>query len=220
LHDPPSGDLKLKLFYLPNVGGSAPATRKISLDDSKGSISLGDSMKEIADMDAFRSALNMLREAMVCALTWNRSVSAICGFLQNTNYCSTDLFNNNKRVVILTEFVDHALARNARNWENQQPFLSADDLAHTWTTWKARRVTAYGSGNGGKQQKGAGKARDDICRKYNLPGGCPNAATECKTFYGNKLRHLCNFVLPAGGRCEKTTRNLTTNEYTYFFKPV
>jgi hypothetical protein len=203
IHDPSSGDLKLKLFYLPNVGGSAAAPRKISLEDSEASISLGDTMKEIADMDAFRSALNTLREAMVCALPWNRSVSAICGFLLNTNYCSADLFNNNKRAVILTEFVDHVLARNALNWENQQPFLSADDLAHTWATWKARRVSTY-SGGSSKQQKGSGKTRDDICRKFNLPQGCPNAASDCKTFYGNKLRHVCNFVLPSGGRCEKS----------------
>jgi hypothetical protein len=203
IHDPSSADLKLKLFYLPNVGGSGLASKKISLEDNDGSISVAESMKDISDMDAFRSALNALREAMACALPWNRSISAICGFLQNTNFCSSDLLQNNKRAAILTEFVDHVLSRNALNWENQQPFLSADDLAHTWATWKARRVSAYRGAEGkqGKKEEGA-KKRDNICRKFNGEG-CPNDAKDCKTFYGTKLRHVCSFVLPSGAKCQK-----------------
>jgi hypothetical protein len=205
IHDPSSSELKLKLFYLPNVGGGSSGGKRISLEDSEGAaISVGDSMKEISDMDAFRQALNTLREAMICALPWNRSVSALCGFLLNTNFCSADLLQNSKRAVILSEFVDHVLARNALNWENKQPFLSADDLAHTWATWKARRVTtSAGAGAGaGKKQKET-KARDDICRKYNGPNGCPNSAADCKTYYGNKLRHVCSYILPTGAKCQK-----------------
>jgi hypothetical protein len=187
------------------VGGGSSGGKRISLEDSEGAaISVGDSMKEISDMDAFRQALNTLREAMICALPWNRSVSALCGFLLNTNFCSADLLQNSKRAVILSEFVDHVLARNALNWENKQPFLSADDLAHTWATWKARRVTtSAGAGAGaGKKQKET-KARDDICRKYNGPNGCPNSAADCKTYYGNKLRHVCSYILPTGAKCQK-----------------
>jgi hypothetical protein len=200
IHDPSSSDLKLRLFYLPNVGGSALGAKKISLEDAEGSISVGETLKEIADMDAFRAALNTLREAMISALPWNRSVSAICGFMQNTNFCSADLLQNSKRAVILTEFVDHVLTRNALNWENQQPFLSTDDLAHTWATWKARRVVVTSVK---KKKEGSGsKQRDDICRKYN-GAGCPNADNDCKTYYGNKLRHVCNVLLPSGNRCQK-----------------
>jgi hypothetical protein len=54
-------------------------------------------MREIADMDAYKAALNTAREAMAAALLWNKSVSAICGFMQNTNYCGSDLAQNNKR---------------------------------------------------------------------------------------------------------------------------
>jgi hypothetical protein len=198
IHNPSSSDLKLKLFYLPNVGSSSLSSRKISLEDNDGSINVGDNYKEIADMEAFRSALNTMREAMASALPWNRSVSAICGFLSNTNYCAADLAKNNKRASILTEFVDYALSRNALNWENGQPFLSADDLSHTWATWKTRRVTSF---TFQKDQKGQ-KTRDDICRKFN-GAGCPNAADECKTFYGNKLRHVCSFILPSGKKCQK-----------------
>jgi hypothetical protein len=204
IHDPSSSELKLKLFYLPNVGGGAAGAKRISLEDSDRAISVGEDLKEISDMDAFRQALNTLRESMICALPWNRSISALCGFLLNTNFCSADLLQNSKRAVILSEFVDHVLARNALNWENKQPFLSSDDLAHTWATWKARRVTtSAGGGGAGKWQKEGAKAHDDICRKFNGPNGCPNTAADCKTYYGNKLRHVCNVTLPSGQKYQK-----------------
>jgi hypothetical protein len=202
LHDPSSGDLKLKLFYLPNVGSSSLSSRKISLEDNDNAINVGESLKEISDMEAFKSALNTLREAMASALPWNRSVGAICGFLSNTNYCATDLAQNSKKAVILTEFVDYALSRNALNWENGQPFLSADDLSHTWSTWKTKRVAAV-TQQGAKAKKEQKKERDDICRKFNTQAGCPYAEADCKTFYGNKLRHVCSFVMPNGKKCEK-----------------
>jgi hypothetical protein len=146
--------------------------------------------------------LNTLREAMASALPWNRSVGAICGFLNNTNFCAADLAQNGKRAVILTEFVDYILSRNALNWENSQVFLSADDLSHTWSTWKSKRVAAFTQQSGSKSKKEQ-KPRDDICRKYNGPNGCPHAEADCKTFYGNKLRHVCSFLLPSGKKCEK-----------------
>jgi hypothetical protein len=164
---------------------------------------VGDSFKEISDMEAFKSALNTLREAMASALPWNRSVGAICGFLSNTNYCAGDLTQNTKKAVILTEFVDYALSRNALNWENGQPFLSADDLSHTWSTWKTKRVAAVTQQGAAKAKKDQKKERDDLCRKYNSQAGCPHAEADCKTFYGNKLRHVCSFVLPNGKKCEK-----------------
>jgi hypothetical protein len=201
LHDPSSGDLKLKLFYLPNVGSSAMSSRKITLEDNEHAINVGESFKEISDMEAFKSALNTLREAMASALPWNRSIGAICGFMSNTNYCAADLAQNNKKAVILTEFVDYALSRNALSWENSQPFLSADDLSHAWATWKTKRVASFTT-QPGKEKKKEQKTKDDICRKYNA-GGCPYAEADCKTFYGNKLRHVCSFLLPTGKKCEK-----------------
>jgi hypothetical protein len=68
---------------MPNVSSSS-LTTKVSLKNGD-SLSVGVNLKEIADMDALRAALNMCREAMATALPWNRSISAIVGFL-NTNY--------------------------------------------------------------------------------------------------------------------------------------
>jgi hypothetical protein len=205
LHDPSSADLKLKLFYLPNVGGSALSTKKLKLEENDSEVNIGDNYKEIADMEGLKAALNTLREAMHCALPWNRSISAIVGFMTNTNFCSSDLNNNSKRAAILAEFIDYSLSRNALNWENKQPFLSTDDLSHTWASWKSRRSMLFansGGASGGAKKQGA-KARDDICRKFNSPNGCPHAAVDCRTFYGNKLRHVCNVMTGAGKRCEK-----------------
>jgi hypothetical protein len=111
IHNPSSADLRLKLFHMPNVGGAATPGRKISLDECDNEISIGDTMREIADMDAYKAALNTAREAMAAALPWNKSVSAICGFMQNTNYCGSDLAQNNKRAAILTEFTDYCFSR-------------------------------------------------------------------------------------------------------------
>jgi hypothetical protein len=200
IHDPSSAELKLKLFHMPNVSSSNLSARKISLEDSGESINVGDSLRDIADMEAFRSALNTLREAMATALPWNRSVSAICGFMSNTNFCSADLLHSNKRAAILTEFTDYVLGRNALNWENRQPFLSADDLSHTWAAWRAKRAAFFVSSDQKKKADNK-KARDDICRRYNTPQGCPKQEADCKTFYGQKLRHVCNQFMPGGKKC-------------------
>jgi hypothetical protein len=207
LHCPASSDLKLKLFYMPNVAGSALSAKKLNLEDGESALSIGDSMREIADFEGFRAALHTLREAMACAMPWNRSVGAISGFMLNTNYCATELQNNPKRAAILVEFVDFCLGRNALNWENKVPYLSTDELTHVWASWRGKRsayfMTSGGSGGGGaEKKKPAAKKQDDICRRYNR-NDCPYKAEECKTFYGIKLRHVCSYVLPGGKKCEQ-----------------
>ena len=86
-------------------------------------------------MDSFRIALNTAREAMTSALPWNRSISAVVGFMLNMNYLTEELSGNTKRAAVLTEFVDYVMGRNGLNWENNQPFLTTDELAHVWANW-------------------------------------------------------------------------------------
>jgi len=210
LHNPSSNELKLKLFHMPNVGGSSLASKKVSVSDGS-SLSINDDFSEVLDLEGFRSALNALREAMCSALPWNRSIGAIMGFMVNSAFCQSDLTNNSKRAAILTEFVDYVLSRNALNWENAQPFLSTDDLSHVWTTWKGKRSSSFQPDKkvaltgGASNPQLTRRPRDDICRRFNSPGGCPNKADSCKTLYGSKLRHVCNFFLPGGRgkKCEK-----------------
>jgi hypothetical protein len=200
IHNPASPELKLKLFHMANVGSSLLPNKRISLDDGEG-ISIGDSLRDIADMEAFKSALNVAREAMASALPWNRSISALVSFFVNNNYCTSDLGTSPKKAAILTEFCDYCLGRNALNWENCQPFMSTDDIAHAWAAWKAKRAIAISLG--GEQKKRTVQKKDDICRRYNTTSGCPHSAADCKTFNGVKLRHVCNQFMPGGRKCEK-----------------
>ena len=102
-------------------------------------------MKEISDLEGFKGALNVLREAMASALPWNRSVSALCGYMCNTNYLQVDLSNNPKRAAILSEFTDYILGRNALNWDNGHPFITTDEMAHVWSNWKGKRTSLFTS---------------------------------------------------------------------------
>jgi len=208
IHNPSSPDLKLKLFFMPNVGNSCLSAKKIDLDNGEKALTVGDSMKEIGDLDGFRAALNTAREAMSCALPWNKSIAAIQGFMINCNYAEADLRGNPNRAAMLTEFVDFVFARNALNWENRVPFLAADDLAHAWASWRGQRAAYFTATTSDKAKGGPPEKKqklsdmDDICRRYNRKD-CKNPASDCKTWSGRKLKHVCSEKLPNGRRCRK-----------------
>ena len=200
LHNPASQDLKLKWFHLPNVANSSLSTKKQEGEDST------DSVREIADLDSFKMALNTAREAMASALPWNRSIGAITGLMMNTSYLQEELGGNPKRAAILTEFVDYVFSRNALNWENGQPFLTTDELAHVWGNWRSKRgISSKPSEKTKKEKDGEGKKKSkaDICRLYNLKT-CPSQSEkECKTPWGRTLRHVRNRFLGGGKVCQK-----------------
>ena len=173
LHNPASQDLKLKWFHLPNAASGNYTSKKNEGEDR------GKSVKEIADLDSFKMALNTAREAMASALPWNRSVSAITGLMVNTNYMQEELAGNSRRAAILTEFVDYIFSRNALNWENGQHFLSSDELTHVWANWKCKRsITAEKI-----------KKERDICRYFNTRSCRQQNNKECKTPMGKTQRH-------------------------------
>ena len=204
LHDPASQELKLKLFYLPNVSGSGLSARRVNLEGGEEALSIGDSLKEIADLEGYKAALNTAREAMHSAMPWNRSISAIVGFMTNNNYLQSDLGGNNRRSLILAEFTDYVFGRNALNWENGQPFLSTDDLAHVWTNWKGKRAALFVKSSEGKEKKEYNKKSNDICRKYNVGKCDKQTEKECKMPHGRILRHVCNKYAGNGKMCEKS----------------
>jgi len=164
-------------------------------------------MREISDLDGYRSALNAMREAMTSAMPWNRSVSAITGFMCNSNYLYADLANNPRRAAILAEFTDYILGRNALNWENGQPFITTDEMTHIWTNWKSKRSALFMNtekkNDKKEKQKPQFSKTNDACRKYNAKV-CPRQAEkECLNFFGTKLRHVCNKFTSGGGICGK-----------------
>ena len=200
IHNPSSQELKLKLFYLPNVANSGLSARKVNLDTGDEALSIGESLKEIVDMEGYRAALNAAREAMAAALPWNRSISALVGFMMNTNFLQTDLGGNAKRAQILTEFTDHVFGRNALNYENGHPFLTSDDLAHVWSNWRSKRSALFINKY---NEKPGVKKKNDICKRFNT-GTCPKQQDkECKTTWGTTLRHVCNKFMGNHRMCEK-----------------
>ena len=198
IHNPASQELKLKWFHLPNVANSNLSSKKQEGED--------ESVKEIADLESFRTALNTAREALASALPWNRSISAVVGLMVNTNYFQEDLGGNAKRAAILTEFVDYVFGRNALNWENQQPFLTTDELVHVWSNWRSKRGISNKPTEKVKKEKDGDnkkKLQADICRLYNTKTCKFQGDKECKTPWGRTLRHVCNKYMPAGKICMK-----------------
>lgn len=209
LHNPSSQNLKLKLFYLPNVANSGLSAKKVSLDGEDEGLSIGESLKEIGDLDGYRQALNTAREAMHSAMPWNRSLSAITGFMMNTNFLQQDLGGNPRRAGILTEFTDYVLGRNGLNWENGHSFLTTDELAHVWSNWKGKRSALFAK----REQKQMAKKKldrgttygnSDVCKAYNVEKCKDQKLKECKTSWGKVLRHVCNKYTGANKQmCEK-----------------
>ena len=184
LHDPSSIDLRLKLFNVNSVS-------------SKGKPE-DDDITELAD---FRLAVHALKAAMQYVMPWNRSIDAIDGFLQQTNYCATDTANLERRSQILTQFVDYVLGQNAEHWRDEEPFLTCGDLKTAWVSFFGVRSQSVGKkrdrDHHHKKQHPARRAptgkNDGICWAYN-DGRCLKAAGDCKASSGRELKHICNFL--------------------------
>jgi len=208
IQDPSSQELKIKQFYLPNVSSSGISTRRLDVGDGEETVTYGTSLKEIADLEGYKGALNTLREAMAAALPWNRSISAIMGFMTNSNYLQADLGNNSKRTVVLVEFTAYILSRNALNWQNSQAFVSTDEMSHIWLNWKGKRASLFTSTQEKKRDNNRDKSKKekgaDICKRYNSGTCVKQTDKECTTFFGTKLRHVCNKYTTGGGLCEKS----------------
>ena len=107
---------------------------------------------------------------------------------------------------ILTEFTDYVLGRNALNWENNQAFLSTDELAHVWGNWKTKRGIFGKSAEKKKPEKDRSdkkKQMADICKLFNLKSCKFQADKECKSAWGKTLRHVCNKYVAGGKICLK-----------------
>jgi hypothetical protein len=220
IHNPASSNLKLKYFHMANVGCSSSGTRRISLADGSSAMDVGDSLKEVTELEEFRNALSTLRDAMHFALPWNMTIAAIQGFMRISSHCSKDLGGGGDRAKILSLFVDHVLERNAANWVDGKDFLGTGELTQTWATWNGQRGQSKGAQptrNAESYRKSEAqmsyqkkekakkvKSGNNLCRKFNQTTGCPSGGpgAECKTPFGKPLKHGCNANNGKGGRCE------------------
>ena len=200
LHNPASQELKIKMFHLPNVANSGLPSRKQSGPESEDS----ESMREIADLDSYKVALNTAREAMASALPWNRSISANMGLMVNTIYLQDELGGNPKRAAVLAEFTDYILGWNALNWENSQAFLTTDELTHVLSNWKSKRGISLKQNERKKESTSSSKkAVSEICRLWNSKTCKSQTEKECKTPWGRTLKHVCNKFMLGGKLCLK-----------------
>jgi hypothetical protein len=67
----------------------------------------------IMEINEFKLALRALRTAMQFVMPWNMSMLALEGYFLQTNYCSSDLANVEKKAWFLNKFSDYVLSLNA-----------------------------------------------------------------------------------------------------------
>ena len=212
LHQPGSDAITLKMFNINACNSRVPtAGNKDSSQDQD--------FKDIVDLGEFKLAVRVMREAMSFVFPWNKSVSAIEGFLHRSNFCGKDLAGTDKSALTLTQFVDFALETNADRWKNAEVFLSAGELKTLWDSFygarpdsklnKDTKQTTYSrpvqqqtqQGNNNNNRQGfsrnmyqpTGTLFDEVCRLYNL-GKCVKPPGACTTKAGVPLRHICNYL--------------------------
>jgi hypothetical protein len=189
LQDLGSDSITLKLFNINGCGN------KVSTKLSETS----EEFKDIAELGEFQLSLRVAREAMAFVYPWNKSISAIEGFLFQTDFCKQDLTGVEKPAIVLTQFVDYVFMSNSDRWRGQQPFLTTGELRGVWASfWGARpeskvRSRQQNQRSNRKNQKFVFDPSyfDDICRLYNL-GKCVKPPGTCSTKAGVALRHVCN----------------------------
>jgi hypothetical protein len=157
--------------------------------------------EDFLDVSEFKLALRVLRTAMAFVMPWNHSILALEGFFFQSNFCSQDLANEERRAWVLSRFTDYVIAQNGDRWRDGEPFLSAGDLKAVWASFfGAQPVAVMGQkskGQGAKKPQQA-KAADPrlglgICFAYNQ-GNCLKPAGSCVTAKGRPLKHVCDFA--------------------------
>ena len=196
LHQLGSDSISLRMFNINACSNKTPATVTSGASEE---------FREIVDLGEFKLALRVAREAQSFVTPWNKSLSAIEGFMHRSNFCSTDLAGVEKPALILTQFVDFALESNADRWKNREVFLTTGELKTAWDSFfGAKPESKLPKSKGQHSNQKDSKPRpsffqqqnlgffDDVCRLYNM-GKCVKPPGTCATRSGIPLRHICNF---------------------------
>lgn len=208
IHSPGSSSLQLRQFSINNCG-----KRVESKQNNMGE----DELQEISELGELKCALRVLREAMAYVHPWNKSISALEGFLVQSNFCSQDLDGIEKQALILVQFIDYVLRENSNRWKGMECFLTAGDLEAAWKSFfgarpqallaKAKRQSlnkqSFQFTQGQSQNNAASNFKssyavtpnmflEDMCVNWNL-GKCMKPPGTCFTKKGRPLRHVCNY---------------------------
>jgi len=179
--------------------------------DTTGGNEVSDQIEVLAE---FKLALCALSAAVNFATPWNRSADAIVGFMEQCNYCQSELGGKEQQARTLTRFVNYILEENANRWREKQSFVSTGEMKEAWSSFYSTLPSqAASSGKRSHfQQKGFAQQQpmghqkqwtgsmpiekaqyyDDICVKWNQ-GRCFMNPGNCFTRAGRPLRHCCNY---------------------------
>jgi hypothetical protein len=186
IHNPASTKISVKMFSINNCSKSASKKAADGEDDGM-------------DLNEFKLAIRVMRTAMHFVMPWNMSILALEGFFNQTNYCSQDLANVEKRSWILTKFADYVLSLNADKWRDSEPFLSTGELKSVWASFFGAQPQAALAKPKQKQGKQGGQKTPDprmtlgVCFAWNM-GQCMKQAGACTTAKGRPLKHICDFA--------------------------
>jgi len=139
LHNPGSMNNTVKLYSPSNMTSSTGSTKRLSLVDGDRSINVGESLKEISDLEELKLAVRAMCRAAQFALPWNQSYNAIEGFLQSSHWGSSDLSGRSNRAVLLADFVNYILGLNAQAWQQKEDFRSSGEIKVLWGEWFGSR---------------------------------------------------------------------------------
>lgn len=133
LGDPGNSSISINMFSISNCGKRAVSKAEGLREED---------LREIAELGELKVAIRALREALAYAQPWNKSVSALEGFLLQNNYCGTDLEGLEHQANILVGFVDYVLRENSNRWRGQEAFLSVNELKGAWDSFYGSRPQA------------------------------------------------------------------------------
>jgi len=181
-----------------------PSSQKISIKMFNSHSYVGRSEKKeeenSLELAEFKLALRSLRTAVAFVMPWNFSVLALEGFFFQTDFCSADLVNVEKKGWFLAKFTDFVLHQNGDRWRDAEPFYTIGELKTAWTGFFGSQPQAA-LARRKKDTKPAGKkdntdTRDarvalGICFAWNQ-GQCAKAAGACTTAKGKPLKHICD----------------------------
>jgi len=206
LHNPGLPHLSIKYFLASNITLSEKAISQAKHSEMT-LLSVEDQLAEPTNITELRNTLFTASEAQHIISNWNFSISAILGFMFNSNFCAAQLSNRPDRLPILRKFIDRCFAVNASHYRSGRDFLTSVEVGNLWQTWSMQLQPASAnqpsrgqsqnqpaaSKNQPESKQGSNPFRN-ICRRFNSPAGCPTPGPSCKVGSGSnqfQLQHLC-----------------------------
>ena len=183
--NPASQKIRLQQFSIINC--STKTAKKDMSDEKEG---------DIQELPEFKLAMRAIRTAFHFVRSWDHSILAMEGFLEQTKYCEKETEGLDNREATLTRFINYCLGQNADRWRDGDGFLTTGDLIVHWGSFVGALPLATKSrpSKDKKQDRPSTKrAWVDICFPWNS-GNCLKAVGDCKSVKGTVLRHVCNYV--------------------------